>query len=203
MPSKYIWPTASERHDCASRMYITERHVAVAQTWTQEATTIRKDGQNNVILNRIWMSDLSDAQTAPLEQHGAIFYSLFYACFMFDEVVPIDLNYIGFGCNLVHTTHLSFCAAVSRYWANFHIGVRRISQMSCLRADQTQQVDFITVSDDLSECCYLSSIARVFRFQAWAALVCSDGVDGGQNDGVIFLHYASVLGAFLMRLRRW
>lgn len=72
--------------------------------------------------------------------------------------------------------------------------------MSCLRADQAQQVDFITLSDDLSERYYLSSIARVFRFQVWVALVCSDGVDRGQNDGVIFLHYATILGAFLMLL---
>lgn len=41
------------------------------------------------------------------------------------------------------------------------------------------------------------------RFWARAALVCGDGVDGGQNDGVLFLQYVSVLeGVFLMRVCR-
>ncbi len=43
----------------------------------------------------------------------------------------------------------------------------------------------------------------VWGFWVRAAPVCGDGVDVGQNDGVLFLHYVSVVeGVFLKRLRR-
>lgn len=74
--------------------------------------------------------------------------------------------------------------------------------MCVQRLDQSQEVDclhFITVPDDMSGHWYLRSCACMLRF--WVALVCGDGVDNSQYDGVLFLLYASVLkGVFLMRL---
>lgn len=74
------------------------------------------------------------------------------------------------------------------------------------RVNQSQEVDFnvyfITVTDSMSGHWYLRSCCTL-RFWARAALVCGDGVDGGQNDGVLFLQDVSVLeGVFLMQLCR-
>lgn len=50
--------------------------------------------------------------------------------------------------------------------------------------------------------CYLVSAAWAWRFRARVAPVCSHGVDGGQNDGVLFLRDVSVVeGRFLARFR--
>lgn len=43
----------------------------------------------------------------------------------------------------------------------------------------------------------------MWEFWVRAALVCGDGVDAGQNDGVLLLQYVSVVeGVFLRRLGR-
>lgn len=80
--------------------------------------------------------------------------------------------------------------------------------MACVQAELinpkrwTLMYIFITVTDSMSGHWYLRSCCML-RFWARAALVCGDEIDGGQNDGVLFLQHVSVLeGVSLMRLCR-